>query len=50
MKAPVNLEELEEKAYEEWLERERKRYEELEAIPKVAEVIDVEYFSGVGVD
>ncbi len=50
MKAAINIAAIEEKAYEEWLESERKRYEELEAIPKVAEVIDVEYFSGVGVD
>ena len=49
MKAPINLDAIEGKAYEEWLEQEKKRTEALEAIPKVAEVIDIEYFSGVGI-
>ena len=47
MMAPVNLDEIEEKAYEHWLESEKKRLEDLAAIPEVAKVVDIEYFSGV---
>ena len=50
LKATINIDAIEEKAYEQWLESERKRLEELEAIPEVAEVINIEYFSGVVVD
>ena len=47
MMAPVNLDEIEEKAYEDWLESEKKRLEDLAAIPEVAKVVDIEYFSGI---
>lgn len=47
MMAPVNLDEIEEKAYEHWLESEKKRLEDLAAIPEVAKVVDIEYFSGI---